>query len=61
MNELLQSKGLVKVGEDKVHVTGLKGPLEDGWEMKVDAFVAALCTTLGRTAAAPARAPQEVA
>jgi menaquinone-dependent protoporphyrinogen IX oxidase len=61
MNELLQGKGLVKVGEDNVHVTGLRGPLEDGWEMKVDAFVAALCTTLGRTAAAPARAPQEVA
>jgi hypothetical protein len=61
MNELLQGNGLVKVGEDKVHVTGLKGPLEDGWEMKVDAFAAALCASLARGAAAPARAPQEVA
>jgi len=61
MNELLQGKGLVKVGEDKVHVTGLKGPLEDGWEMKVDAFVAALCASLGGAAAAPADVPQEVA
>ncbi len=61
MNELLQGKGVVKLGEEKVYVTGLKGPLEDGWEMKVDAFVAALCARLGRAAAAPARAPREVA
>ena len=39
MNEILQSKGLVNVAEDKVHVTGLKGPLEDGWQEKVRAFV----------------------
>jgi menaquinone-dependent protoporphyrinogen IX oxidase len=38
MNEILQSKGLVEVDEDKVYVTGLKGPLEDGWQSKVDAF-----------------------
>ena len=38
MNEALQGKGLVHVAEDKVHVTGLKGPLEDGWEEKVGAF-----------------------
>ena len=40
MNELLQDKGLVKVAEDTVHVTGLKGPLEDGWKKKVQAFAA---------------------
>jgi menaquinone-dependent protoporphyrinogen IX oxidase len=61
MNELLQGKGLVKLGEDKVHVTGLKGPLEDGWEINVDAFAASLCADLGHAAAAPAREPQEVA
>jgi menaquinone-dependent protoporphyrinogen IX oxidase len=60
MNELLQGKGLVKLGEEKVHVTGLKGPLEDGWETKVDAFAAGLCARLEGTAAAPARAPQAV-
>jgi flavodoxin len=38
MNELLQAAGLVKVAEDKVHVTGLKGPLEEGWQKKVEAF-----------------------
>jgi menaquinone-dependent protoporphyrinogen IX oxidase len=40
MNEILQGKGLVSVGEDKVYVTGLKGPLEEGWQTKVEAFVA---------------------
>lgn len=38
MNELLQAKGLEKVAEDKVYVTGMKGPLEQGWESKVKAF-----------------------
>ncbi len=40
MNELLQGKGLVKVAEGKVLVTGLKGPLEEGWQKKVEAFAA---------------------
>jgi hypothetical protein len=40
MNEILQGKGLVEVAEDKVPVTGLKGPLEQGWQQKVEAFVA---------------------
>ena len=38
MNEVLQAKGLVHVAEATVHVNGLKGPLEDGWEDKVGAF-----------------------
>ena len=38
MNEILQAKGLVKVAEEKVFVTGLKGPLEPGWQDKVAAF-----------------------
>ena len=40
MNEILQGKGLVEVAEDKVRVTGLKGPLEEGWQQKVEAFAA---------------------
>lgn len=40
MNEILQRKGLVLVAEDKVLVTGLKGPLEEGWQEKVRAFSA---------------------
>jgi hypothetical protein len=39
MNEILQDKGLVNVAEDKIYVTGLKGPLEEGWEGKVQGFV----------------------
>jgi hypothetical protein len=61
MNELLQSKGLVRLAEDKVHVTGLRGPLEDGWEMKVDAFAAALCASFERGAAETARTAREAA
>jgi menaquinone-dependent protoporphyrinogen IX oxidase len=40
MNQLLQAKSLTKVAEGKVLVTGLKGPLEEGWQKKVEAFVA---------------------
>jgi menaquinone-dependent protoporphyrinogen IX oxidase len=39
MNEILQAKGLIKVAEGKVQVTGLKGPLEEGWREKVGAFI----------------------
>jgi len=38
MNEILQSKGLKKIIEDKVYVTNIKGPLEEGWQKKVEAF-----------------------
>jgi hypothetical protein len=54
MNEALQDKGLVQVAEDKVHVTGLKGPLEDGWEDRVGAFA-------GRVALCIAEIPREAA
>jgi menaquinone-dependent protoporphyrinogen IX oxidase len=40
MNEALQAKGLAEVDEDRVLVTGLKGPLEDGWQHKVEDFAA---------------------
>ena len=40
MNEILKGKGLVEVAEAKVQVTGVKGPLEEGWQDKVKAFVA---------------------
>ena len=40
MNQILNAKGLVEVVEDKVLVTGMKGPLEDGWQHKVEGFVA---------------------
>lgn len=40
MNEILQGKGLVGVAESMVRVTGVKGPLEEGWQHKVEAFAA---------------------
>lgn len=42
MNELLQRKLLVEIAEDKVLVTEIKGPLEEGWQKKVEAFVAGI-------------------
>jgi len=38
MNELLQTKGMKKVAEEKVLVTNLRGPLEEGWQKKVETF-----------------------
>jgi menaquinone-dependent protoporphyrinogen IX oxidase len=38
MNAILQGKGLTKVAEGKVYVTGMKGPLEEGWQKKVEVF-----------------------
>lgn len=40
MNQILEGEGLVKVTEDKILVTGMKGPLEDDWQEKVRAFAA---------------------
>lgn len=40
MNELLQGKGMIEVAEDRVYVTGVEGPLEDGWQTKVETFAA---------------------
>jgi flavodoxin len=38
MNQILQEKGLVMVAEGKILVTGIKGPLEEDWQKKVEAF-----------------------
>jgi hypothetical protein len=46
MNEILQEKGLVAVAQDKIMVTGMKGPLEEGWEKKVKAFASRIQTKL---------------
>ncbi len=40
LNERLTEKGLVKVAEGKVLVARIKGPLEDGWQSKVETFAA---------------------
>jgi menaquinone-dependent protoporphyrinogen IX oxidase len=59
MNEILQGKGLVNVAEDKVLVTGLKGPLEEGWETNVEAFVARIPASIAERAEGPALAPSK--
>ena len=38
MKEILQRKGLVEVAESTVHVADVRGPLEEGWQDKVEAF-----------------------
>jgi hypothetical protein len=38
INKILEEKGLVKIAEGKVFVTGIKGPLEDGWQKIVEEF-----------------------
>ena len=38
INEMLRKKGLVKVAEGKIFVTGLKGPLEANWQKEVEGF-----------------------
>jgi multimeric flavodoxin WrbA len=40
INEMLQKKGLIKVAEGKIFVTGMKGPLEVNWQKEVEAFAA---------------------
>ncbi len=40
MSELLQGAGLTEIAAEKVYVTGIKGPLEEGWEKKVEVFAA---------------------
>lgn len=42
MNEMLQAKGMRKIAEGHVLVNPntMKGPLEDGWQKKVEAFAA---------------------
>jgi len=45
MNELLEAKGLTKVAEGAVLVTGIKGPLEEGWQDEVTAFADQIMST----------------
>ena len=42
MNSMLQAKGMKKVTDGRIYVTGIKGPLEVGWQAKVDAFATAI-------------------
>ena len=45
ITEMAQEKGLVKVTEGKIFVTGIKGPLESNWQREVEAFVSRIPVT----------------
>lgn len=42
MLETLEGKGMTVIAKAKVYVTGLKGPLEAGWQNKVTGFAESL-------------------
>jgi hypothetical protein len=44
LREILQTKGLKEVAEEKVYVLGTKEPLENGWQKKVEAFASSITT-----------------
>jgi hypothetical protein len=48
MDELLRAKGMVKVADVKVYVKDLKGPLEEGWQKKVETFAADIIAKVGK-------------
>jgi hypothetical protein len=39
MHKMLQEKGLSKIAEGKIFVTGMKGPLEENWRKEVESFI----------------------
>jgi flavodoxin len=45
MSQMLQEKGLVNVAQGRIFVTGLKGPLEEGWQKKVEAFASQITSS----------------
>ena len=45
MSRILQEKGLVEVAQGTILVTGIKGPLEEGWQKKVEAFVSQISSS----------------
>jgi menaquinone-dependent protoporphyrinogen IX oxidase len=48
MDELLRAKGMVKVADVKIYVNDLRGPLEEGWQSKVEALAADIIAKLGK-------------
>lgn len=44
MDELVRTKGLSKVAEMKFTVLDIKGPLQEGWPQKAEAFIAQIMT-----------------
>ena len=58
MNQILQEKGMVNVAQGRIFVTGLKGPLEENWEKKVEAFASQIpCPSVAPAEASQASSP----
>ena len=57
MNEILEGKGLVHLADDAIYVTAMKGPLEEGWQEKVDAFAARIVACIKQPADAGSATP----
>lgn len=55
MDQMLRAKDLVIVAEAPIFVTGLKGPLKDGWQQEVASFAARLLESDLRRGANAAR------
>ena len=45
MNEILLAKGMKKVAEGNVFVTGMKGPLQEGWQDRLNVFITSIMDT----------------
>jgi menaquinone-dependent protoporphyrinogen IX oxidase len=45
MRGFVEAKDLVEVAEDVIYVDDIQGPLEEGWERKVQAFAARIAAT----------------
>ena len=50
MNEILEGKGLVHLADDAIHVTAMRGPLEEGWQERVAVFATRIVACLGEPA-----------
>ena len=57
MNEILQGKALVHLADDAIYVTAMRGPLEEGWQEKVDAFAARIDACINEPADVGSAAP----
>lgn len=55
INEILTAQGLVKVAQDAVHVTGVRGPPEPGWRQMVAEFADRLLPRAQTSRGVPAR------
>lgn len=55
MSQMLAERGLVKVAQCRIFVTGLKGPLQEDWQQKVEVFASQIpCSSAATPEESPA-------